>query len=301
MPLYPETTFINWSKPARRSEETRISNAIQMIKDAINSHHILKDFNIEPVVQGSYANNTNVRLNSDVDVTIMLKDTFYSKYPDGLTREDYGFSEGTNKFNTYRKYIIQAISNKFKPENIKVGNKSLKIDSNSYHVQADAVPSFQYRNYKSINSKNPDKYLEGIKFYSSNGNVVINYPKIHIKNGKQKNKDTLRRYKRAVRIYKRVRNQMIKEGIPVSKEITSFLLECLLWNVSNDIFLKHDTWNGFLRESIAILHNATKNETISKGWVEVSERFYLFHSGRKWTQQGAKNFLYQMWNFLGYK
>jgi hypothetical protein len=70
------------------------------------------------------------------------------------------------------------------------------MESTSYRVEADAVPAFQYRNYKIINSTNENQFVEGIKFYSSTNNEVINYPKEHIKNGKIKNTNTQRRYKR---------------------------------------------------------------------------------------------------------
>ncbi len=299
MAKYSEETLRGWSKPARPSEEKMISNAISMIKDAINSHYILKDKNIEPIVQGSYANNTNVRLNSDIDIALMLKDTFYHLYPEGATDADYGFgSETGDNFSDYRKYVIDALTAKFGAAEINVGNKSIKIQSNSYHVQADAVPAFQYRNYKRIGSKKRDKYIEGIKFYSGDHKEVINYPKIHVENGIDKNSKTSRRFKRTVRIYKKIRIKMIEDGINVPNGITSFLLECLLWNVPNSIYLADPAWNDLLPEVIKFLHNSSEDE--KNKWAEVSGIFYLFHSGRKWTISNANDFLKQMWNYLGY-
>jgi len=70
MSKFSEQTFDNWRKPASETEEQRISNAISMIKDAISASDKLKDKDIEIFVQGSYANNTNVRANSDVDVVL---------------------------------------------------------------------------------------------------------------------------------------------------------------------------------------------------------------------------------------
>lgn len=299
MSKYSEQTFDDWRKPARKTEEQRISNAISMIKDAINASINLKDKDIEIFVQGSYANNTNVRANSDVDVCVMLKDTFYSKYPDGKSRDNYGFTAGTYNFSTYRSDLIKALNNKYGADNIKPGNKSIKIIETSYRVETDAVPSFQYRNYKYINSSDPKEYTEGIKFYASNtGQQVINYPKAHIENGIKKNKDTLRRYKRLVRIFKRVRYKMIDDGKPVNKGITSFLIECLLWNTPNEIFNDYDTWTERLKQTIIYLYNKTKDENDCKVWGEVSEMFYLFHTGRKWNVKMTNDFLKQMWQYL---
>ncbi len=299
MTKFSEQTFDNWRKPASETEEQRISNAISMIKDAIGASDKLKDKDIEIFVQGSYANNTNVRANSDVDVCVMLKDTFYSEYPDGKSRDDYGFTAGTNNFNTYRSDLIKALIDKYGEDNIKSGNKSIKITETSYRVEADAVPSFQYRNYKYQNSSDSEKFIEGIKFYAANTNEqVINYPKIHIDNGKKKNKDTQRRYKRLVRIFKRIRYKMIDDGESVNKGITSFLIECLLWNTPASFFNDYDTWTERLKQAIIYLYNKTKDEKDCKEWGEVSEMLYLFHSGRKWNVKMTNDFLKQMWNYL---
>jgi hypothetical protein len=261
----------------------------------IQNYDNLKYKDIEIFVQGSYANNTNVRTKSDVDVCIMLKDTFYSEYPNGYTREHYGFTEGTNSFKNFRKDIINALKNKYGTENIKPGNKSIKMESTSYRVEADAVPAFQYRNYKIINSTNKNHFVEGIKFYSSANDEVINYPKEHIKNGKQKNDDTQRRYKRTARIFKRIRHQMIQEGIPVKKCISSFLIESLLFNVDDFQFTHNEPWNNKIKDIIKYLLDADKSD-----YTEVSGKLDLFDNTRKWDIESVDKFLKQMYKFLGY-
>ena len=298
MSRYSEEIFDNWRRPASVTEEQRISNAIKMIKDAIKASEELKNKDIEIFVQGSYANNTNVRANSDVDVCIMLKDTFYSEYPDGLTREHYGFIKGTNSFSTFRKQVIGALIDKYGEDNIKQGNKSIKISSTSYRVEADAVPSFQYRNYKYINSKDPEKYIEGIKFFSLNDEEIINYPKVHIENGKNKNKQTHRRFKRLVRIFKRIRYKMIDDGENINTGITSFLLECLLWNVPNSIYNDCDTWTERIKQAIIYIYNKTNSKKTCEKWREVSGMLYLFHSGRKWNCRIVNDFMIQLWKYL---
>ncbi len=193
------------------------------------------------------------------------------------------------------------MTDKFGEDSIIVGNKSIKIKSNTYHVEADAVPSFQYRNYKYLNSTDPDVFVEGVKFFSKLGQEVINYPKLHIENGKSKNNNTQRRFKRLVRIFKRIRYKMADDGQPVNSSISSFLLECLLWNVPNSIFNNYDTWTDRIKQSIIFLYNNTKEEKNCKEWGEVSEMFYLFHSGRKWDVKTVNNYLIQLWNYLEFE
>jgi len=295
MSKYSEETLTKWAKPASETEEQRISNAIKMIKEAIQSYDKLKYKDIEIFVQGSYANNTNVRTKSDVDVCVMLKDSFYGEYPNGYTKYDYGFPSRTNSFSDFRKDVINALKDKYGKENIKPGNKSIKMESTSYRVEADAVPAFQYRNYKIINSTNKNQFVEGIKFYSSSNNEVINYPKEHISSGKRKNTDTQRRYKRTARIFKRIRHQMMQDSIPVEKYISSFLIESLLFNVPNSKFYTDELWNDKIKNIIIYLHNDNKSN-----YVEASERLKLFDDTRKWDIDSVNNFLNQMYNFLEY-
>lgn len=301
MPAFNEQALDTWRKPPSENEEQKISNAITMIKDAVKAHDKLKDKNIEFFIQGSYGNNTNVKLDSDIDVSVVLKDTVFCQYREGASNKDYGFTDSATTYSDYKSWVIEAMIKKLGNEQIIAGNKSIQIKSNSYHVHADVVPAFQFRNYRYEKNNNPNDFYEGIKFISSEGKEIINYPKRHIANGIAKNDNTLRRYKRTVRLFKRIRNKMIEDGIPVSGNIRSFLLECLLWNVPNNIFTTSDKWNDILRYSIISLYNSLKTEEGCKTWTECSELFYLFHSERKWNREDTNAFLVQMWNYLEYK
>ena len=230
----------------------------------------------------------------------MIKDTFYSEYRDGVTKENYGFIDGTNSFDEYKKLILEALIKKFGIQHIAVGNKAIQIKSNTYRVQADVIPAFQYRNYTNDRQNKPDNFVEGIKFFSSDSRGIVNYPKVHIQNGITKNNNTARKFKRTVRLYKRIRNKMIEDGKPVPGSISSYLIEGLLWNTPNNTFTSATTWNEVLKNSIIFLYNNTKEDATCKDWGVVSEHFYLFHSGCKWTRNDVNTFLFQMWNYLEY-
>ena len=296
---YSEETLKSWKTPASNTEEQRINNTINMIKSAIDGCANLNDLDIDIFVQGSYANNTNVRTNSDVDVCVMLTSTFYTEYPDGKTREDYGFIEGTMSFDEYKQRIKNAIVNKFGADSVSIGNKSLKIRSNSYHINADVVVAFMLKNYKIIESTDPEKYVEGTRFFDINGMMVTNFPKVHLANGTKKNNATNHQYKFLVRMFKKIRNNMVDDHIINEDKISSFLTECLVWNIPNEIITGYDTWEETIRQSILYLFNAIKSDK-HKEWGEVSECLYLFHSGRKWTDKDVQAFLESMWDYLGY-
>jgi hypothetical protein len=297
---YAEETLNYWTSPLSQTEEQRVENTVRMIKDAVNSYDKLSACTMETFAQGSYANNTNVRQNSDVDICVMLTSTFFCNYVDGKTDMDYGFTTGSTSYADYKSYMIQALVAKFGNNAVTIKNKSINIEANSYHVNADIVPAFQYRDYKIINSTDPEKYVNGIKYLATDSTEVINYPKDHINNGKQKNNDSNYQYKRLVRIMKHIRNDMVDAGKVDGDKITSFLIECLVWNVPNNIITGNNTWEGTVQDTIVYLWNAIMDEK-HKEWGEVSERLYLFYPERKWTAIETKTFLYDMYNYLEFK
>jgi hypothetical protein len=70
---------------------------------------------------------------------------------------------------------------------------------------------------------------------------------------------------------------MIDDGISVSNNITSFLLECLVWNTPDSIMNNYLTWTDRLKQSIIHIYNDTKEDTEAcREWGEVSELLYLF-------------------------
>lgn len=297
---YSEDTLQRWTAPLSSTEEDRVQNTVRMIKDAVTSYAKLSGCEMEIFAQGSYANNTNVRQNSDVDICIMLKSAFFGEYMDGMTNKDYGFTDGTITFSDYKSHVVEALKKKFGEQAVAVGNKCINIRANSYHVNADVVPAFQYRDYKILKSVDPSRFCEGIKYFAKDNTTVINYPKEHIRNGKDKNIKTNHEYKKLVRIMKHIRNNMVDEGLADGDIITSFLIECLIWNVPNNIITENSTWSVTVQNSIAYLWNAIKDGN-HENWGEVSERLYLFHSGRKWTAQEAKDFLHEMYNYLEFE
>ena len=296
---YSESTLQSWTAPLSNSEEERAENTINMIRSAINGSDELKTMDIEVFTQGSFANNTNVRTESDVDVCVMLNDTFHFDLPDGKNREDYGFTPATLTFFDYRDMVKRALQKKFRSDYVEDGNKSLKIHENTYHVDADVVPAFQLRNYFYGKSTDRSNYVEGTWFMSKSGQEVKNYPKIHIRNGRNKNTTTNGEYKKLVRIMKHVKNNMVDDHVTNGDKITSFLVECLVWNIPNEKITRYSTWTVTLREAIRYLYQEIDAGRHTK-WGEVSEILYLFHSGRKWTDQDAKQWLVDAWNYLGY-
>ncbi len=287
-----EDTFQSWAKPASESEEEKCENAIRMIKDALSKSAALKSREIQLIPKGSYHNNTNVRLTSDVDIAVKLKDVFYAKYPEGKLNKDFGNSTAEYTFSQYRSEIETAMINHFGIENVELGNKAIQINFNSYRVDADVVPCFEHRRYSSDGS-----YLTGTEFQTRHSqNRIINFPEQHYSNGVTKNTITSRRFKKIVRIFKRLRYNLLDEGYDL-ENVSSFLVESLIWNVPNNRF-NNATLTEDVQECFEYLIEQTSSVEKTKEWGEVSELLYLFRTGRKYTLNDAHQFLVEGRKYL---
>ena len=164
-------------------------------------------------------------------------------------------------------------------------------------MEADAIVAFMFKDYKSVEHTGASEYIEGIRFYARDGSEVTNYPKDHIRNGIDKNNHTNYDYKKLVRIFKQIRNVMVDEGKINGDKISSFLVECLIWNVPDATITSYSTWTERVKQAIVFIYSAIDDENHSD-WGEVSERLYLFYKGRKWTGSDAKDFMHKAWDYL---
>lgn len=301
--------FKTWSKPPSDTEETKGANAAGMIRKAIRASENLSGHNIDIYATGSYRNNTNVKLDSDIDVAVVLRDSIFSELPDGLTKADVGISSPASYgWQAFRDDVGQALRDFFGRHGVEKGDKSYKLRENSYRLNADVTPFLVHRRYTGDKTANGDwKYLEGVELRSrSLSKSVVNWHQQHYDNGVAKNSATNRRYKRIVRILKKLRQDMSENGSweakQAVKEVNSFLLECLVYNVPNTKFnLSDGSYYDDVKAVIAASFHQTKNDAAdASNRVEVSELKYLFAKTQPWTQAQAHSFIKQSWYHVGF-
>lgn len=298
MAKFTEETLTGWTKPPSKTEKSKLENAERMVKEAINEDEKLKSKSIEIFGQGSYANNTNVKINSDIDINVRYSDGFFFPLPDNTTESDIGIDDIPSISYTYNEYkndIENALVNKFGRSNIVRNDKCITVIGNSYRVETDVVPTWNFRRYRENGT-----YILGARFWSDSQIDITNYPKQHIENGIDKNSNTSRKFKRLTRLHRKLRYKMLEDKVAVNNNITSFSLECLVWNVPNNIFNDNTTWNERLKQSIIFLYQNTKEKNNCSEWGEVSELLYLF-VGRKWSHSDVNQYMQQLWNYLEYK
>ena len=297
-----EETFKFWAQPLSDTEEEKCKHSEQMIKDAIGSDPELSLMDIHVFTQGSYKSNTNVRQESDVDICVCLKSTFFYDFNSYSIQDDpinYGIYPSLTKFSDFKNLIEEALVRRFGRPQVTRGNKAFDIHANTYRVDADVVPAFEHRVYLGKNDGVP-QYYEGIKFITDNDISIINWPEQTHQNGISKNDFTSKRYKAIVRILKRLKNKMETENIPQAKNIGSFLISSLVWNVPNDQF-GCTTLENDIRNVLAHTFNKTLNDNDCEDWLEVNGLKYLFGSHQDWTRQQAHDFLSAAWNYIGFE
>lgn len=259
--VFTEDMLRNYAQPLSATEEQQCKNAIRMVIDAIKPlgfsetrsaiermygetnayYQELKSTQgrkIKVFLQGSYANNTNVRTQSDVDVAVVEEDIFQTMYRSGVTGSNYGFINASPRAKTFKDEVEEALKSKFGSD-VERKNKSIKINGNTYRKDADGVPCRRHKDFRWDFSNDSTNYIAGIVITADSGEVIINYPEQHIKNGKEKNTATNYYYKKMVRIMKKMKYLMCEQGIDSADKVSSFALESLMWNIPTEKYLEY--------------------------------------------------------------
>jgi tRNA nucleotidyltransferase (CCA-adding enzyme) len=295
-----EVTFTSWGTALGTTEQTKCENAERAVRKAIGASTKLSSKKIEVFTQGSYANRTNVRQDSDVDVCVTYADAFFADYSmsEGLTGSVLGHTDADYPYSEFKNDVGVALVSFFGQEHVTRGNKAFDVHANTYRIDADVVPAFELRRFRGTPENN--WYHSGTQILPGNGGKITNWPRQNYDNGVTKNDATGRRFKAVTRILKRLRNEMADEGYDAAKPIPSYLIECLVWNVPNDD-LGHDTLRADVRHTLAHLWNETRTDETCKEWGEVNELKYLFRIGQPWTREQVKTFLQAAWDYIGFE
>lgn len=274
---FTEEQLKRYAAPLSDTENQKCLHAIKEIRDALKkmgyssdtdsvlplesdtyaySTTLKKTYSKEEIqifIQGSYANNTCVRGESDVDIAIIRRDMYEYAFGKNFAPFVEGFKKKMEG-KIFKDNVEMVLRCKFSGS-VHRKNKSIKVDGNTYRKQADTVPSFAMRYYSKSEENNYSDFIEGITIYADDGEIINNFPKQHISNGKAKNVRTNYYYKKMVRIMKKMRYEMQKYYYSSANEVSSFGLESLLWNLPDDIFRKYTTYKYAFGEIVKYLYD----------------------------------------------
>lgn len=288
-----EDQLSGWTGPSSDTEKDKQDRTERMIRQAIDAHAAFNNCSLKVYAKGSYANNTNVRSDSDVDIAVECTDALYwEEAEQGIYTRGNPY-EGVWTPEKLRMELIAAMKGKFSNQVDTTGSTAIQINSSSARVDADVVPCFSYRYYMKHGSR------PGTKIFKNGGSSIVNHPAQQLDNGITKNNQTGYQYKKGARLLKRIENKMAEDG--VFRELPSFFIECLAYNCPNSVFAR-STWTDRLREMLVHIWNELQGDEPNEGrWVEVSDCFYLFHSDQKWSRADGREFAKVAWNYFGFK
>jgi hypothetical protein len=255
-------------------------------------------------VKGSYANRTNVRLDYDVDIRVECDEFVYSDAA-GAAADVRKMAEAQRKPYTgeygrveFKNDVEQALAEYFGRTAVKRGNMAIRVRENKTTLPADVVPSFEYHQIYGSDCYGTLLFHQGTRIYPERGDHIHNWPAQQLDRDIAKNNATGRHYKRMVRALKRLENHLLTLG--KIEELPSFLMECLVYNVPNELF-NHSTYVADMRAVLATIFNATRSDEACKAWLEASERKYLFHASQGWTRQQAHALAHHAWEVMGFE
>jgi hypothetical protein len=206
------------------------------------------------------------------------------------------------------------------------GTVAIEVESSTARVDADVVPCFSYE-YRFASGGHRD----GTRVFRRTTGSFENFPQQQLDQGRAKNSRTNQRFKRAVRVLKRVENAMV--GDNVHREVPSFLVECLVYNCPDRLLTPY-SWSDRIRGLLVHIWDATQGDAepgAHELWLEVNESKgpaqnylrdsvrnpacqtpcegrsssasdpkYLFCTHQSWTRGDARDFSKAAWNYLGF-
>lgn len=297
----PERQLQTWSNQGAIQTSANTHKSVTSCIEKVNWN---KDVNYETYLQGSYPNYTNIYGNSDVDLVVEFTSIF-SKNLNRLTETqkkefDTKYADAKYSLALFKEAVITQLKSCYGDNNVVVGNKAILVKGDGNRLDCDVIVCNPYRNYFSF-SANSENYIEGIIFkteHETPNRNIINYPKVHLKNGSLKNQqeNTKGNFKPTVRILKNMKASMIDKGYIVKTLAPSYFLECLIYNSENSNFC-HNTYSQIAISIINQFSNDIKNGKMANYLVQNEQDNLFGNKDQQWNITDATLFVNQLIKF----
>lgn len=280
----PELQLQTWTN---QGSVTNSASTHTVLRNALAAHNWSSLLKSTDYLQGSYANTTNIRGESDVDIVVECTSIFYNNLtPDEKLR--LGLTPGSHSFADFRNEVIAALTAYYGAKYVDTsGANSIKVlpsDTNN-RLYADVIVCASYKRYSSL-----QVIAEGITFWNRENNIQItNYPKLHKANGAAKNGNT-GNYKQAVRLFKNARRYMIEGDETLKKKFSSYFVECLLYNVPNPYFYG-STWQQIFLNILGYLTEVFEKDAVDKFETQSGQHILIGNHPVQWSKPNAQEFV----------
>ena len=279
----PESQLETWTGQGAASGS---ATTYQAVRQAIFSHSALTGRNLDVYLQGSYRNDTNIRGDSDVDVVVECRESQFSDPSrlQGANRQWWeSLPTATYTWDEFRQDVHQALVAYFGPDQVRDGNKCIKVWEHAQgRIAADVVPAFTFVLYQ------PDlSSEEGIAFLTRDERRrVVNFPKQHYDNGVAKNSATQGTFKPAVRMFKNATTRAVDSGLLSDDDAPSHFIECAVANARNGSLLV-PTW----QEVFCGVHEFIRTSDLNTFMRLDGIRWLFGTDSESWSQDKCRRWL----------
>jgi hypothetical protein len=278
----PETQLDTWAKQGAIAGSSTTYNHIKGTLEAKTTPYADKEFSV--FLQGSYGNDTNIYAESDVDVVIKLESAFLQDLSELTASSQSAFntaySNATYGLREFKRDVLAVLSDAY-GNAVNAGTKAIAISAGNGRRKADVIVAMEYRRYLKFNGFWDQDYVEGIIFFTSLGEQIINYPKPHSANLTTKHQATKSWLKPMVRVLKNMRSRLVSENLIDARDAPSYYLEGLLYNVPAKEF--GASYGDSFCKSINWLNDTDKTELLC-----ANEQYYLLRNGCHTCWEPAK-------------
>jgi hypothetical protein len=221
-----EAQLIEWSA---QGSTAHAASALATIREALSGGTLEnEDRTFDVFLQGSYRNGTNTSDDRPADVVILLRDGWFSNtfrlsdedvvaYEEDHPEPEYGWKD-------FRTDVLEDLGRTFK---LTEQPMSLWLHPGPIHLPAQVIVAVTHRSYLSYGSIHDQEFHEGIVFWTDRGLQVVNYPRQH--HEEMRDKDGPHRtdgaFTALVRVLKNARDAMGGElpmGVAPSYFLESF-------------------------------------------------------------------------------
>lgn len=293
-----EALLSRWVRPSSDTEQDQQDRAERMVKDAVARWPAFRGVNLAVYTKGSYPNNTNVRVDSDVDVVVECREVYYYDFANGVTANPGIASSYTGPWKPaqWRSEVGKAIRNTFGADSVDTsGMIAINIAAvKGSRPSADVVPSFEYRLFRDAARR---AFHDGSCVFDTADKKIVNWPAQQLANGRAKNTRTGGRYKRFVRALKNAENRLAELGR--IDDLPSYFMECLVWNVADGVLTRGGSLSDGFEATLTSLW-AGLSDGAAEEWEEPNGLKWLFRPDAKWSVDDAKSLILATWRHLEY-
>ena len=286
----PESTLQQWASKVPPGQS---AHTYEVVRRALDQHVWPPGMRHDVYLQGSYRNDTNIRRDSDVDVVTELASSFIyddSSVPQaGRIRLRQDIRPAAHTLEEFYGECLAALRATFGAAQVSPGNKAVRLEPSGGRLPADILVCQTHREYRPNLAWN-----EGITFQTRRDRRwIVNYPRQHHDNGVAKSGNTSGRFKAAVRMIKRARNELPASSGYGAAAAPSYFVECLLYNAPSRCF------GGNYTDTFIALVNWILNTRLEGLLCQNGLQPLFGSSPEQWSVQAATGFaqgLADLWN-----